>query len=108
MAFRDQNGKITIDEVAADRDVKAVNAACELYSRAVVLAQRMVSLSSELSGETGSAVTEASAGLEKEIESFLTFGQETAGYIKAVVARYEQIDRELKEHIEAYPAGGMK
>lgn len=108
MAFRDQNGKITIDEIAADKDVKAVNAACELYAQAMVLTQRMTALSTELKGETGTAVTESSARLQDELERMKAFSEETAAYIKAVVARYEQIDRELKEHIEAYPAGGAK
>ena len=60
MAFKDENGKITIDEIAAASDIKHINEAKEHFSAAYDLLSQMINMASEFSGKTGPAIVEAS------------------------------------------------
>ena len=51
MAFKDANGRITIDEVAAQKDISNINAALEHLLTADSLLTQMINIASEFSGE---------------------------------------------------------
>ena len=58
MAYRDYNGKITIDEVAAGSDVRKISAAIRKLEAARDAANRMVQEAASLKGQTGAAIEE--------------------------------------------------
>ena len=47
MAFKDANGRITIDEVAAQKDIASIRAAMEHLNTADVLLTQMIHTASE-------------------------------------------------------------
>ena len=102
MAFKDANGRITIDEVAAQKDISNINAALEHLLTADSLLTQMINIASEFSGETGKAITETSHVLQKQLRALIDYSKRTTGSIDRVVSKYEQIDRELKELISNY------
>ena len=52
MAFRDENGKITIDEQAAQQDIKNLNRSKESLTTAIDHLKEIIALASEFSGNT--------------------------------------------------------
>ena len=102
MAFKDANGKITIDEVAAQRDISNIRAAIEHLRTADTLLTQMIHTASEFSGETGKALVDTCSELQKQIRALTDFSENTTLSIDKTVKRYEQIDRELKELINNY------
>ena len=102
MAFRDANGRITIDEVAAQKDINAIRAAMEHLSTADNLLTHMIHMASEFSGETGKALVDTCAQLQKQIRSLNNFSENATIAIDKTIKKYEQIDRELKELINNY------
>lgn len=102
MAFRDANGRITIDEVAAQRDIANFRAAIDHLRTADTLLTQMIGIASEFSGETGKAIVEACSELQNQIRSLISYSEQTTVSIDKVIRKYEQIDRELKELINNY------
>lgn len=102
MAVKDANGRITIDEVAAQKDINAIRAAMEHLSTADNLLTYMIYMASEFSGETGKALVDTCAQLQKQIRSLNNFSENATIAIDNTIKKYEQIDRELKELINNY------
>ena len=102
MAFKDANGRITIDETAAQKDIANIKAATEHLHNADTLLTQIIKTASEFSGETGKAVVETSSELQKQVRSLISYSEASTASIDRVVRKYEQIDRELKELINSY------
>ena len=102
MAFKDANGRITIDEVAAQKDIASIRAAMEHLNTADVLLTQMIHTASEFSGETGKALIDACSELQKQIRSLNNFSENATIATDKTIKKYEQIDRELKELINNY------
>lgn len=102
MAFKDSNGKITIDEGAAQKDITNIKAATEHLSAANRLLTQMINIASEFSGETGKAIVDALGELQKQVNQMMDYSFNTISAINSVVKKYEQIDRELKSLINNY------
>lgn len=100
MAFKDQNGKITIDEVAALSDIKHIKEAEVHFSTAYDLLSQMINMASEFSGKTGESIVEASRNLQKQIKAMMDASDYTTQRIHSIVKKYEQIDADLKKLME--------
>ena len=100
MAFADQNGKITIDEVAAAQDVKNLEQSKALLSQALDLINQTEAQGSAFQGDTGERIvaysTELKADIQKQIDNIET----TINAIKHTVARYQKIDQDLKNQVQ--------
>ena len=100
MAFADQNGKITIDEVAAAQDVKNLEQSKALLSQALDLINQTEAQGSAFQGDTGERIvaysTELKADIQKQIDNIET----TINAIKQTVARYQKIDQDLKNQVQ--------
>lgn len=97
MAFRDENGKITIDEIAAASDIKHIEAAKEHLKIACNLLTTMNNKAIDFSGKTGTSVSDACIALQKHINKLLEAGNVTQKNIECIVKKYERIDSDLKE-----------
>ena len=87
MAFRDENGKITIDEQAAQQDIKNL--------------KEIIALASEFSGNTGTVITETALQLQKQIQGTIDNIDTTSQNIDMTVKKYQAIDSALKDTINS-------
>lgn len=97
MAFRDENGRITIDEIAAASDIRHIESAKEHLSLALNLLTTMNNKTLECSGKTGASISEACVTLQKQVQQLLEASSVTQERIDNVVKKYEKIDSDLKD-----------
>lgn len=102
MAFKDANGKITIDEVAAQKDIAQIEAAVEHFESSVDMLSQIINLSTSFSGETGKAIIETTLQIQKQVKSMIDYSLKTKNAIGYVVKKYEEIDKNLKNIIDGY------
>lgn len=99
MAFRDSNGKITIDEVAAQKDINHINAAIQDLQAARDSLNEIMHQAQSFSGRTAVGMTECSARLIKEYDSLIRQLKGSADLIQNTVEKYKKIDEEVKNII---------
>ena len=102
MAFKDENGKITIDEVAAQNDVQALQKIGEFLSGIKSKISTIQMQTQEFQGDTGVVISEQCTNLIKQIDKLMGETEDSVHLIKNTVAKYEQIDRDLKSMIEQH------
>ena len=85
MAYKDENGKITIDDVAAGEDIRKI--------------ERTEGANSK--GETAQAIYDKSQELINQIQRLDSNLEETTNYIRHVLAVYKAKDEMLKEIMAA-------
>lgn len=99
MAFRDSNGKITIDEVAAQKDINYINAAIQDLQAARDSLNEIMHQAQSFSGRTAVSMTECSARLIKEYDSLISQLKNSTDLIQNTVEKYKKIDEEVKNLI---------
>lgn len=99
MAFRDSDGRITIDEIAADKDIKQLRLSIAKMETAVNQLKEIQIQTEEFSGNTGIRIRESAAELIKEITQSIQTTEETIERIQMAVAKYQQIDKDLKNNM---------
>lgn len=99
MAFRDENGKITIDEIAAQQDVRNLNRSKENLVSSVNYCKEILAIASEFSGSTGTVITESAIMLQKQIENAIQNIDVAVQNIDSTVKKYQAIDSELRDMI---------
>lgn len=100
MAFKDSNEKITIDEVAAGNDVKNLNKSKENLISAIEKFKEVISIASEFSGNTGTAIVENSSLIQKAIKEAIVRIETTTNNINSTVKKYQSVDSNLKDTID--------
>lgn len=106
MAYRDSDGKITIDEAAAQTDINRAARAAEILRQASNTLKTVVSETSSFQGETANAIVEKAQELQTRVQMMISNLEETQSYTRKVVAHYQEVDRKAKEIIEK--AGSQK
>ena len=101
MAFRDQNGKITIDEVAAQQDIQKLATAINALETARRSITHLIQQAENEQGETSIAVVEKATELKTEIEETISRLSETSDLIKKTVAQYQLIDQQIRDAINS-------
>lgn len=96
MAYYDENGRITIDEVAAEKDLKNLSVAMEHFLTAKEYLNQIISVASTFSGKTANAIDEQARMLLSQLESIINTDDELAEQIKSAVDKYKKIDSNLK------------
>jgi gas vesicle protein len=96
MAFKDSNGKITIDEIAAQKDIANIDAAVADLIQARDSINEIMYQSQSFSGKTATTIGEVSAQILKEYNELIEKLEITKTVIKNTVAHYEKIDEDLK------------
>lgn len=100
MTLHDRNGKITIDETAAQRDIDNIRKACELVKQAEESMKNIELISADFSGESGVAIHEAGYRLVKDYDKLAAELESVMNLISSTVEKYKKLDAELKSHIE--------
>lgn len=99
MAFKDENGKITIDEIAAQQDIRNLNKSKESLLTAIEHLKEIVALAAEFSGNTGTAIGETALQLQKQILATIDSVDTTSNNIDSTIKKYQAIDATLKDAI---------
>lgn len=100
MAYYDFDGKITIDEAAARRDIQKIETALPYLYNAKKSVIRIREEGSSTIGETGKAIVEKAEELTNTTNKVIEELEKTKSYIEKVVRYYQQLDREVKEQIQ--------
>ena len=99
MAFKDSNGRITIDEVAAQKDINNIKAAILDLQAARDSLNEIMYQAQSFSGRTAVGIEESSLQLIKEYDNMIRQLNETATTIANTVEKYRKIDEDLKNYI---------
>lgn len=102
MAFRDENGKITIDEVAAQSDIKSLAVIKEHLQAALNYISQIERESADLSGNTATVISETAQQLQAQIKSMMSEIESTSENIDGTVRKYQLIDHNLKNAINGF------
>lgn len=105
MAYYDFDGRITIDEVAAQKDITNMQAARSILAEAKVSVDRMAQQASESQGETAIAMLDKANELSKKISNLMQNLDESIAYIRRVIAHYQLLDQQVKAAIAAANLG---
>ena len=89
MAYRDENGKITIDDVAAGEDIRKIE-------RAQAILQNALQSLRAAQTEGAQAIYDKSQELINQIQRLDNNLEETTNYIRHVLAVYKAKDEMLK------------
>lgn len=99
MAYRDMNGNITINENAANADIKRLCAAKQYLVDSENAINSLIKQAADGQGETATAVVEKANELKMQIERLISALENTEDYISRTVAKYKRIDKEGTESI---------
>lgn len=101
MAFRDQNGKITIDESAAHADIKRLETAIASLNNSKKAINNLIQQATSEQGQTSYAVIEKATEMRNQIDAMINRLSETASFISRTVSHYQGVDQKLKEAINS-------
>ncbi|GHS95049.1 hypothetical protein AGMMS50276_09290 [Synergistales bacterium] len=97
--LRDYDGKIVIDESEANKDINYINDARAKLEAAVRLLDPAKLDRTRMEGETRVALESQLTAAIKKIRAQMDNCASMSRYIKDVVAKYRQIDREMAERM---------
>ena len=100
MAYHDENGRITIDGQAADRDIRRLREAAGILKDSRAGIRNMRRQSMDMKGLAAGAIQEKSMEMERKLSQMIDKLEETADYIQKVVIQYQKIDENLKSLIQ--------
>ena len=95
MAYRDENGKITIDDVAAGEDIRKIERAQAILQNALQSLRAAQTEGANSKGQTAQAIYDKSQELINQIQRLDNL-EETTNYIRHVLAVYKAKDAMLK------------
>ena len=101
MAYKDENGKITIDDVAAGEDIRKIERAQSILQNALQSLRAAQTEGANSKGETAQAIYGKSQELINQIQRLDSNLEETTNYIRHVLAVYKAKDEMLKEIMAA-------
>ena len=90
MAYRDMNGKVMIDEAAAQADIRQERQAEQILRRAANALQAVQNESNSFQGETAAAIGERAEQLRRQILNLISDLEDTQNYTQRVVRRYSR------------------
>ena len=80
MAYRDMNGKVMIDEAAAQADIRQERQAEQILRRAANALQAVQNESNSFQGETAAAIGERAEQLRRQILNLISDLEDTQNY----------------------------
>lgn len=106
MAYHDENGKVTIDEEAANADIKRLRNAAQLLDNSMREIQKMGMITSMSTYEAYKvAIANKNMEMYNRLKDARDELNETANYIDKVVKNYQQKDKLLRDAIKAASIG---
>lgn len=100
MAYHDMNGRIMIDEAAAQADIRLEHQAVQILHRAARALRAVQNETNNFQGETASAIGDKADSLRLQINNLMDDLEETQNYTQRVVRRYWLLDRKWKQAFE--------
>ena len=101
MAYRDENGRITIDEVAAMEDVRKLTLAIDDLAKAEDALKEAMLEAEQSKGKTAIEMAAKAAELHKRIQDLRRDLANTQDYIRSVVKNYQAKDERLRIMMES-------
>lgn len=101
MAYRDMNGKVMIDEAAAQADIRQERQAEQILRRAANALQAVQNESNSFQGETAAAIGERAEQLRRQILNLISDLEDTQNYTQRVVRCYWLLDQKWKQIFES-------
>ena len=101
MAYRDMNGKVMIDEAAAQADIRQERQAEQILRRAANALQAVQNESNSFQGETAAAIGERAEQLRRQILNLISDLEDTQNYTQRVARRYWLLDQKWKQIFES-------
>ena len=95
MAYKDENGKITIDDVAAGEDIRKIERAQSILQNALQSLRAAQTEGANSKGETAQAIYDKSQELINQIQRLDSNLEETTNYIRHVLAVYKAKDENI-------------
>lgn len=100
MAFVDWNGNITIDEAAAEADIRKAEMAVSILRETESALKALAVEAGDFQGDTASAIGDKSQELLVKLQKLISNLESMQSYTRQVVARYRKLDQEIKELFE--------
>ena len=101
MAYVDTNGLILIDEVEVAEDIKRLQSVLDIMNEVLETVNSIENINSTFDGPTASAITFSTDALREKLTNQKTEIEEEIAYINAVVTRYQEIDRKMRDLINS-------
>lgn len=100
MAYRDENGRITIDEQAAQKDIRRLREAANILKDSRASIRSLRQQSGDMQGLAVSAIQDKSLEMDRKLTQMIEKLEDTADCIQKVVRHYQKIDEDLKKIIQ--------
>ena len=100
MALKDSSGRITIDEQAAQADIRRIGQAVDYLENSKRAIDNILNQASDERGRTADAIVVKTMELGKQIQDMIARLNETSSFISRTVAHYQEVDRQVKEAIQ--------
>lgn len=104
MAYYDENGRIIIDEVAAQADIRRIETAIASLNNSKKAINNLIQQATSEQGQTSSTIIEKATEMRNQIDAMIARLSETASFISRTVAHYQWVDQKIKEAINASQA----
>ena len=106
MAYRDENGKITIDDVAAGEDIRKIERAQAILQNALQSLRAAQTEGANSKGQTAQAIYDKSQELINQIQRLDNNLEETTNYIRHVLAVYKA--KEIWFRVEGFNMANIR
>lgn len=100
MAYRDENGRITIDEDAAKRDIRNIDDAIASLDGALKAIENIMARAADQKGKAMTATINKANQLKKRISLLKNELNGNKDVIRGTVSKYRQIDAAIKAEIK--------
>lgn len=101
MALYDENGKITIDERAAQYDIRQMEIAIEAIEESQNALTEIIRQANETQGDVGVAIVEKAAEMKQKNIDMINRLKESVSFIRKTVAHYQWLDQQIKESVSS-------
>lgn len=96
MAYKDYNGKIMIDEVAANNDIKKLRQAIGKLEESKNAINQVIYQGNQTKGAVGTAIVTKGNELKGQLQSLINNLNSEISSINQTVAKYKRLDQEVK------------
>lgn len=100
MAFKDWNGNITIDEVAAEADIRKAAQAVAILKETESALKILLAETDGSQGRSIDAISTKGTEMLASVRKLISNLENMQSYTKQVIAKYRKLDREIKEMME--------
>ena len=105
MVYKNADGNITIDEVAANADIHKMIQAVEKLSNASASLQSLINAASSMKGNTANAIVDQALQQKKQVDALIKNLESNISVIKSALNKYKEIDRRVTEAMRVATAG---